>query len=172
MVRALLAACVLLVACQPKPAEVPDPDATDKQVRADVTALIESWAKAGTDGDWDALGNLYADDEGFAWVERGQVRYSTRAAAIAGLEGVKAAGSKVNTEVSDIVVTPLGDDAAAFRTRVKFSIDFGGEAPAVNVDGILTGVAYEYEDGWRLLQGHIESKPAPGPAAAAPTPPP
>jgi ketosteroid isomerase-like protein len=170
-IRFALAACALLVACQPKPAETPDADAAEKQTRADVTALIESWAKASSDGDWDAVGKLYADDEGFVWVERGAVRYPTRDAAIAGLEGVKAAGSKIATTVSEITVTPLAGDAAAFRTRVKFTADFGTEAPPVNVDAILTGVAFDYDTGWKILQAHMESRPVPVAAPAPPTPP-
>ena len=170
-IRRVIVACVFLLACQPKPTETPDAASAEKQVRTDVTALLETWAKANSDGDWDAVGKLYADDKGFVWVERGAVRYATRDAAIAGLEGVKAAGSKVATTVSEITVTPLAGDAAAFRTRVKISADFGTEAPPVNVDAILTGVAFDYESGWKILQGHMEQRPAPA-AISAPAPPP
>ena len=152
--------CVLLVACHPKPKPKPDDSAVDKQVRAAVTAMLNGWAKARTDGDWDGVGKLYADDEGFAWVERGQVRFATRAAAVAGLEGAKAAASKLPTTVSEIVVTPVSDEAAAFHARVKVAADYGDEAPPVDADAILTGVAFEYDGAWKFLEAHLEPRPS------------
>ena len=161
-------ACVALVACHPKPASKPDDSAIDKQVRADVTAMLNGWAKARTDGDWDGVAKLYAEDDGFAWIERGQVRFATRAAAVAGLEGAKAAASKLPTTVSEIVVTPVSDEAAAFRVRVKVAADYGGEAPPVDADAILTGVAFEYDGVWKFMQAHLEPRlVAPAPAAPA-----
>ncbi len=163
-----IAVSLLLLACQPKPAATPDQEVADAEVGTAVTGLVESWAKAGTDGDWDALANLYADNEDFTWVERGQVRYPNHAAVVAGLEGAKAAGARLETHVSEIVVTPLAADAASFRTRVTFKLDFGDGAAPVDVDGMLTGVAVDYDTGWKLLQGHIEQRPPPTPPASDP----
>lgn len=164
-------ACVLLVACQPKPKPKPDDSVVDKQVRAAVTAMLEGWAKARTDGDWDGVAKLYADDEGFAWVERGQVRFANRAAAVAGLDGAKAASSKMPTKLSEIVVTPVSDEAAAFHARVKVEADYGDAAPPVDADAILTGVAFEYDGAWKFLEAHMEPRPAAPAPAAAPTAP-
>ena len=92
------------------------------------------------------------------------MRFATRAAAVAGLEGAKAAASKLPTTVSEIAVTPVSDEAAAFRVRVKVAADFGGEAPPVDADAILTGVAFEYDGAWKFLDGHWEARPtAPAP---------
>ena len=160
-----IAAALLLLACQAKPAAAPDQQAADAAVTTSVTALIVSWAKAGSDGDWDALVNLYADNDDFVWVERGQIRYANHAAVVSGLEGAKAAGSRVETHVSDIVVTPLASDTASFRAHVVFKLDYENGAPPVDVDAIVTGVAVDYDTGWKLLQGHLEQQQ---PAAPAP----
>ncbi len=51
--------------------------------------------------------------------------------------------------------------AASFRARVTYKLDYGDDTPPADVDALLTGVAVDYDTGWKLLQGHFEPKPSP-----------
>ncbi|MBY0564369.1 MAG: nuclear transport factor 2 family protein [Hyphomonadaceae bacterium] len=146
----------ILPACAPAPASF-DADT----VRSEVTALVQRWSDSGEAGDWDAVADTYADIEGFAWIEQGEVRYPDRAAIIEGLEQARAANLSITNDVSDISVTPLGADAAAYHASYRLvarSESFGFESR-----GVLSGVAIRQADGWRLLQGAFsESRPEDG----------
>jgi hypothetical protein len=158
-----LAAVAFLAACQPAPrAEAPPADvALDvpvvQEVRTGVAAMLESWAAAGREGRWDEVAALYADDPGFAWVERGAVRYPSRVAAVEGLHVVT--GQKIQSQVTNIAVTPLSADAAAFRSNVTFAFNAGGTP--VELKGVITGVAVRRDGAWRFLQAHVEAAETP-----------
>ncbi|MEZ6023085.1 MAG: nuclear transport factor 2 family protein [Hyphomonadaceae bacterium] len=145
---------VVLGACT---AEAPPAAYDAEAVRADVTALIQRWSDAGEAGDWAAVADTYADAEGFAWIERGDVAYADHAAIVAGLESVQASEGSIVNDVSDIVVTPLGADAAAYRARYRLQVTtatFGYES-----NGVLSGVAINQDGTWRLLQGSFSEQP-------------
>ncbi|MGD9982157.1 MAG: nuclear transport factor 2 family protein [Hyphomonadaceae bacterium] len=127
-------------------------------------ALVEEWARAGSEGRWDDVAALYADEPGFAWIEQGENRYADRAAIEAGIAQVRASQLQVHTVVSDVVATALSPDAAAVRAH--YSIVFGDPAQGgYSFDGMLTGVAVERDARWVFLQGHLSSPP---PRAANP----
>jgi hypothetical protein len=84
---------------------------------AAVTALVEEWSRAGEESRWNDLKALYADEPGFAWIEQGRVAYADYAAVIAGVDQAAAMGAKIESEVSEVSVAPLSDDAAAFHAR-------------------------------------------------------
>lgn len=148
-------AALMLAACAPAPAEY-DRGA----VRSGVTALVQRWSDAGEAGDWAAVADTYADAEGFAWIEQGEVRYADHAAIVAGLDGVAQMGASITNDVSDIVVTPLSADAAAYRATYSLTIT----APQFSVtsQGVVSGVAIRQGETWRLLQGAFSERPAEG----------
>jgi hypothetical protein len=158
MVRILnpFIAIALLAACA---APQPAPSAADlAAAEAGATALVEHWARAGSEGRWDELSEIYADEPGFTWVEQGRIPYPDHAAIVAGVEQARDSNMIVRTNVSDIVATALARDAAAVRAKV--SIVFGDPAAGgFAFDGILTGVAVEREGRWVFLQGHLSSPP-------------
>jgi hypothetical protein len=122
------------------------------------TALVEEWARTGSEGRWDDLADLYADAPGFVWIEQGQNRYPDHAAIEAGLAQARDSGLTVQTTVSDIVATALAPDAAA--VRATYSITFGDPAAGgFSSDGILSGVVIERDGRWCFLQGHLSSPP-------------
>ena len=142
-----------LVACTPAPVAEYDGDA----VRSGVTALVQRWSDSGEAGDWAAVADTYADAEGFAWIEQGEVRYADHDAIVVGLDGVAQMGASITNDVSDIVVTPLGADAAAYRANYRLTI----AAPQFSVtsEGVVSGVAIRQDDGvWRLLQGSFSER--------------
>lgn len=148
---------LLLAACsQPERAVTA---AELESARNGATALIQEWASAGSEGRWDDLVQLYADDPDFAWVEQGRIRYPDRAAIAAGLAQAREANLTVRTSARDVVVTPLAADAAAVRAHI--SVVFGDpSAGGFALDGILTGVAVERAGRWQFLQGHLSNPPA------------
>jgi hypothetical protein len=156
LLKPLVALSLLLAACA-SPERAP----TAAQLAAaesGATALVENWASAGSEGRWDDLVTLYADEPGFAWIEQGENRYPDHDAAAAGVAQARDANLTVRTSVEDIVVTPVAPDAAAVRAKV--SIVFGDPSQGgFAFDGMLTGVAIERDGRWMFLQGHLSSPP-------------
>lgn len=139
-----LAACASLV---------PTASPSDR-VRTEVAALVENWARAGTEGRWHDVLAAYADDPGFAWVEQGALRYPDRNAIAAALDQVAQSGMRVETRTHDVVVTPIGASVAAVRANVSVRFSVSGSAPA-GFDGVLTATAIKRDGRWVFLQGHI-----------------
>lgn len=135
------------------------PVATEDAVRRDVTALVQRWSDAGEAGDWAAVADTYADAPGFVWIEQGEARYTDRAAIVAGLEQVKTIDARIVNDVSNIVVTPLGPDTAAFRT--DYALTLTSTAFSFRSSGVLSGVAVRRDGVWRFLQGAFSDKPPP-----------
>lgn len=155
MIRMLFATVlVALGACGQAPTESYDA----ARVRTDVTALVQRWSDAGEAGDWDEIADTYADVAGFTWVERGEVRYPDHAAIIAGLRQAREFGLSVTNDVSDIVVTPLGEGVAAYRANYRLAVR--SAQFSFSSEGVLSGVAIRQNETWRLLQGSLNERPA------------
>ncbi|MBY0422641.1 MAG: nuclear transport factor 2 family protein [Parvularculaceae bacterium] len=124
---------------------------------------MRDWASAGEQGRWDDLKSLYDAGPGFVWIEQGRIAYPDHAAVVAGVEAAKAAKAEIRSTISDVVVTPLAADAAAFHARSTMTV----ASPSFRFafDGILSGVAVKRDGAWKLLQGHLS---APPPQADAP----
>lgn len=141
---------LLLAACAPPPAQKADPDAG-----RGVAELLDRWAAAGSQGRWDDLKGLYADDSAFAWVEQGRLAYPTHAAAAAGVDAAARSGAKIVTRVSAVSVAPLGPETAAFRAQVRMS--YSSAQTNFDFDGVITGVAVWRDGQWKFLQGHLSA---------------
>lgn len=151
-----LVALLLVTSCDqaPRAARAAEMNAA----RGSAIALVEEWAAAGSEGRWDDLVMLYADEPEFTWVEQGEIRYADRAAIEAGVAQVRAAQLQVHTVISDVVATPLSPDAAT--VRANYAIVFGDPAEGgYSFEGILTGVAVQRGGRWQFLQGHLSSPP-------------
>lgn len=156
MIRSLVVGvCALLCACA---AEAPAPAFDPAAVRTAVTALVQRWSDAGEAGDWDSVAETYADAEGFVWIEQGEVRYPDHAAIVAGLDQVRESNARIVNDVSDIVVTPLSADFAAYRT--VYTLTVSTQQFSFTSSGVLAGVAIRQDGTWRLLQGAFSERPA------------
>lgn len=141
----------------------------DAAARAGVEALVKEWAAAGQEGRWSDLAALYADDPGFVWIEQGRVAYADHAAVVAGVEAAQAMKAEIRSAVSNVAVTPLAPDVAAYRANATLSVSSASFSFAV--DGVLSGVAVKRDGAWKLLQGHLSApQPAAAPDAAPATP--
>jgi hypothetical protein len=152
MIRHLLIAIAVLgaSACEQAPQD-------DDEARRAVTELVQRWSDAGESQQWDAVADTYADVEGFAWIEQGETRYASRAAIIEGLDQARSMSAAIRNDVSDIVVTPLGADAAAFRAR--YLLNVSAEGFNYESQGVLSGVAIKQDGVWRFLQGSFSEQP-------------
>lgn len=146
-------AALALYACSPGAGAPKHPE----NMKTAVSELIESWAAAGENKDWDALADLYADQSGFAWIERGAVQYKDHAEILAGIEAAKAMDAKVSNKISNIVVTPLSSDAAAYYADYALSV--ASDSFSFSSEGVLSGVAVKSGEKWRFLQGAFSEKP-------------
>lgn len=148
---AAAAALLLFVGC------AAPPQRDDAAVRVGVAALVKDWSSAGAEGRWEDLKALYADEPGFAWIEQGRLAYADHAAVVAGVDAAKDVGATIRSSVSDIAVTPLAADAAAFQARTVLAV----ESPSFSFafDGRISGVAVKRGDKWLFLQGHLSSPP-------------
>lgn len=150
---AIIALFSLAAACA-RPATVA-PLAVDEveAIEANVEALLRNWGAAGAEGRWEDLKALYADDPSFYWVEQGRIAYSDYASIVAGVDQAAATAAVITNSFDDIVVTPLGADAAIFRAHVTFAVataDF-----SFDFDGAFTGVAVRRDGRWKFLNGHL-----------------
>jgi hypothetical protein len=147
-----LAALIVLGACNASAPQSYDAVA----VRSDVSALVQRWSDAGEAGDWDAIADTYADAEGFTWIERGEVRYADHAAILAGLQQARDGAFSVTNDVSDILVTPLSGETAAYHARYRLAVT--SPQFSFSSEGVLSGVAIRQGETWRFLQGSLNEK--------------
>ncbi|MBY0566603.1 MAG: nuclear transport factor 2 family protein [Hyphomonadaceae bacterium] len=152
MIRQTLIALAILGAFACAPVAQNDDD-----VRSGVTELVQRWSDAGEALDWDAVADTYADVESFVWIEQGEARYTSRGAILDGLDRARSMSASIRNDVSDIVVTPLSDDAAAFRAHYLLTVS--AEGFSVNSEGVLSGVAIREGGTWRFLQGSFSEQP-------------
>lgn len=149
-VVAVMAIMSLAGACTAPPEPISD-------VRTEVTSLVQRWSDASEASDVQTLADTYADQEGFVWIERGDVSYATHAAIVEGLDRVAAARAAIVNDVSEISVTPLGDRAAAFHAHYAFEVV--GEGFQFSSRGTMSGVAIKQDQTWRFLQGSFSELP-------------
>lgn len=157
-----VAALLFLAAC----AQAPAPPTAAELEAADTgaVALVNEWAAAGTEGRWNDLPPLYADDPGFTWVEQGEIRYVDHAAITAGVTQARDSGLTIRTTVSNVEATPLARDVATVRANVSIVFVQAGDG-GYSFRGILTGVAIERDGRWMFLQGHLSSPEEPDAAS-------
>lgn len=133
----------------------PPTQATTDGVDAGVRGLLKEWAAAGEQSRNADLKALYAEDPQFYWAEQGRVAYESHAAVIAGVDQAAGMNATIRNEVSDIDVTALSADAAAFRANAKIAV--ASDAFSFEFDGVFTGVAIKRAGSWRFLNGHLSA---------------
>ena len=144
-----------LAACAPKAAA---PANNDAAVIAGATALFNEWTIAGSEGRWDDLKDLYADDSNFRWIEQGRVSYANHDDVVTGIDMAVGTGANITTHAENVSVTALGPDAAAIIADVRF--EFSSEQFSFEFDGVFSGVAIKQGNAWKFLNGHL-SEPMP-----------
>ena len=125
-------------------------------IRDSVAAFLSAWSEGAGPGEWDRLGERYADDPDFVWLEDGQVRYASAEGVRSAFEGLRQGFVGVRTEFDDPRITPLAPGVAVVATRFHTTLRRDEGAP-VRYGGAMTMTVLDTEDGWKVLQGHTSS---------------
>ncbi len=104
-------------------------------------------------GDSAAISDMYDDNPGFHWVERGGVQYSTREQATASFEELVNSGSKPHMTIDDMQVAVLGDDSALVSTHFDLALRDATGAEQFAFDGWMTVGMVRRESGWKIAGG-------------------
>jgi len=126
-------------------------------VRDSAQALLDTFQRLSSEGKWDSLADLYADDANFRWLETGVVQYRSPAQIRQALHRV-APGTTIETSYLDTKVVSLAPGAAAIATTFHTKFMQGGVERA-EFGGVLDLVLVHREGGWRILFGHSSSRP-------------
>jgi hypothetical protein len=94
------------------------------------------------------------EDGRFVWVEDGEVRYRALDDLLSSL-GQFPPSSPIQTDLSDIVVVPIGDTGAYAWARFQTTVGEG--AGAFTFGGAISFVLERGEDSWKLVGGHTSS---------------
>lgn len=120
----------------------------------EVASFLDAYLTAINTRDFDVIGRAYVDDGRLVWIEDGEVRYRSADAVLASL-GAFPEGSAIRTELSDLVVVPLG--VAGAHAWATFSTTVGTGPSSFSFGGAISFVL-EREDGlWKLVGGHTSS---------------
>ncbi len=90
-----------LSACAPTGNTAPAaaPEVVQPAAAAAVEDLIREWSAAGSEGRFEDLKALYANDSAFYWIERGRVAYPDYAAVVAGVDQAASMTAKIQSTV-------------------------------------------------------------------------
>jgi hypothetical protein len=126
-------------------------------VGADLTAVpvfLSRYLKAIEARDESTIRDSYSASERFAWIEDGKVRYRNADEVLAGLKSIPAT-TPIRTTLTDLVVVPLGSNAA--HARATFATTMGTPPSTFSFGGAIT-FALEFQGGsWRIVAGHTSS---------------
>ena len=123
-------------------------------VSGEVGRFIDGYMEAISTRDADGVRSAVVEDGRFAWVEDGEVRYRGVADLLVGLEQFPAE-SRIRTELTDLVVVPVGETGAHAWARFQTTI---GEGPSgFSFGGAISFVLERRDGAWRLVGGHTSA---------------
>ncbi|MDJ0643516.1 MAG: nuclear transport factor 2 family protein [Erythrobacter sp.] len=104
-------------------------------------------------GDSAAIADMYDDNPGFHWVERGGVQYTTGREATASFEELIASGSNPRMTTDDMQVAVLVDGSALVSTHFDLALLDAAGTEQFAFDGWMTVGMVKREDGWKIAGG-------------------
>lgn len=152
----VLTAGILSAGCQSS-STTPLSESHSAAIKDSLTSFLSTWSEETQQDGWNRLVGRYADDEDFAWVEDGQIRYTSVEAIRAGIDELKASFSGVQTEFIKPSITPLAPGMANITTRFRTTLRREG-GPNIRYGGAMTMTALNTGDGWKILQGHTSTE--------------
>ena len=150
--RLLAIGALSLAACSQPPADPPGDGPADTV--AEVTAFLDSYRAALDGRDTLALPSFYVDDDRFAWLEDGEVRYRSAAQVAASLSALPE-GMSVRTAYDETVVRSVGADGAT--ATMQFLTQIGEGPSAFEFGGVISMTLERGPDGWRIVTGHTST---------------
>lgn len=125
------------------------------EAEAEVRAWLGGYSAAVAEGDWERVGDLYADDPDFLVLEDGRVRYRSANEVRRALTSM-AASFEVSTAFAGTDVIVLAPDRAHVATIVRQR--FVGEGRALEFEAALSLLLIRTEAGWKILRAHTSSR--------------
>jgi len=132
----------------------PDPSSSSGVDPANEVASFLNEYLAAIDARDSDIGRAYVDDGRFVWIEDGEVRYRSADEILASL-GSFPASSAIRTELSDLVVVPLG--GAGAHAWATFSTTVGTGPGRFSFGGAISFVLERENGSWKLVGGHTSS---------------
>ena len=122
---------------------------TDPEIKAAVDQYIAKYNAHDAEG----VGELYADDPNFRWIEEGKIVYETRTAAVAGLTAFLAGFGESRMEAYDVKISMLNDDAAVASFRFTQVVAANSQA-SIKFEGVMTLGLTNADGDWKILVAH------------------
>jgi hypothetical protein len=156
IVAPLVAGVLLVAAACSNPFAPTTSEETATTIAPEIKVRVEEYLSRMNAHEAIAVGEYFADDPGFQWIEDGRIVYETRAGAIAGLTAFFAGFGESRIEAYDIKVVTLSDEAAVATFKFTQTIAAGGQA-ALKADGVMSLSLTQRDGSWKILVGHKSS---------------
>jgi hypothetical protein len=98
-------------------------------------------------------GELYADEQGFLWIENGEVVHETKTAAVAALTNYFNGFPESHFEAYDMKISMLNDEAAVAAFRYSQTVAANGQS-SLKFEGTMTLTLAERDGDWKIIVGH------------------
>lgn len=139
----------VLLGCSGQVAEHPTRD-----IGAEVETFLASYMDAISARDTALIRQSLADDDRFAWLEDGEVRYRRSTDLLLGLDQLPP-GSVIRTDLHDLQVVPVGEVGA--HAWAQFQTTVGEGVSAFAFGGAISFVLERRGDSWMLIGGHTSA---------------
>lgn len=123
------------------------------EVSPEVKAAVAQYVAKVNAHDAPGAGELYADEQGFHWIENGEVTYETRTAAVAGLVNFFGGFPESHFEAYDVKISMLTDESAVATFKYTQTIAANGQA-SLKFEGTMTLTMALRDGDWKIVVGH------------------
>ena len=116
-------------------------------------AAVEQYVAKINAHDATGAGELYADDQGFLWIENGEVIHETKIAAVAALTNFFTGFPESHFEAYDVKISMLTAESAVAIFKYTQTIAANGNA-SLKFEGTMTLTVAERDGDWKIVVGH------------------
>lgn len=148
----VIGALLFLTACE-NPFAPTTGSSSTPTISPEIKSAIDQYVAKVNAHDAPGAGEFYSDDQGFQWIENGQVVYETKTAAIAALTNFFAGFPESHFEAYDVKVSMLTDDAALATFKFTQTIAANGQA-SLKMEGTMTLAMTDRDGDWKIVVGH------------------
>jgi uncharacterized protein (TIGR02246 family) len=103
------------------------------------------------------VGEFYADDPNFRWIEDGRAVYESRTAAVTGLTSFFAGFAESRLDAYNIKVSMLTDEAAVVSFDFTQIVAANGNA-SLKFEGTMSFAMSDRDGGWKIVVGHKSTR--------------
>ena len=126
----------------------------------EVKQAIEQFVTKYNAHDASGVGEYFADDPNFRWIEDGRIVYESRTAAVTGITNFFGGFGESHLDVYDVKISMLTSDAAVALFRFNQVVAANGQA-SMKFEGTMSLAMSDRDGGWKILVAHKSSSGAP-----------